>query len=196
MKKLKLILQILFLMLVSFQILADDRLDQLLEERNVLYKDFEYYKSQKSSFWGTQSKKDLKKAIDVLKKIIIKDNEIIKQINVKHIKKNVQIISKTQVSEDFANELEYDNNRLKLLLNKSTFDYNQLMEETDQLKSENKIVNSILFFFVLSILGLIFYISRLKRRLRVEREEVNIINIDSGHRRRLTGEEHMATGSR
>jgi hypothetical protein len=196
MNKIKLILLVFIYLLIASPLWADDRLDQLLKERSVLYKDFEYYKNQKSSFWGTQSKKDLKKAVDVLKKIVIKDTEIIREINVKHIKKNVQIISKNHISEEFASELEYDNNRLKLLLDKTTFDYNQLIDESGQLKSENKITNTILFFLLVSIFGLIFYISKLKRRLRIEKEEVSIINIDSTHRRKLSGEGQIAAGSR
>jgi ATP-dependent Zn protease len=195
MNKLRLIFQVFLLILAGTPLLADDKLDQLLKERKVLYRDFEYYKSQKSSFWGTQSKKDMKKAIDVLKKIIIKDNEVIKQINVQHTRRNVQTIAKTQVSQDFASELEYDNNRLKLLLDKTTFDYNRLLEEADDIKSGNIIVNSMMFFLVILITCLVFYIFKLRQRLKIEREETNIINIDSGHRRKLSGEGPIAAGN-
>lgn len=198
MNKLILVFHVFILVFVSVPLMANDKLDQLLKERKVLYADFEYYRSQKSSFWGTQSKKDLKKAVDVLKKIILKDTEIIKQINIEHTKKSVQVITKTQVTQDFSQELEYDNNRLKLLLDKTTFDYNKMLEETAELKSDNNLAYTFLFFLVVTVLALAFYIQKLRERLRmerIEREESNIINIDSSHRRKVSGEGQMAAGS-
>jgi hypothetical protein len=177
MKSVAFLLSLFILLTVSPSLLANDDLDHLLKERKVLYKDFEYYQNQKSSFWGTQSKKDLRKAIEVLKRIIVKDSEIIKQINIKHTKKNVQVMSKNQVSQDYTYDLEYENNKLKLLLNKTTFDYNQTVEENEVLKSSNSINNSILFGLVVLMIGLVIYIFRLRETIKTRIEDTKIRSI-------------------
>ena len=174
MKSIVVLLALFIIPIVSFSSQANDKLDQLLKERKTLYKNFEFYQKQKSSFWGTQSKKDLRKAVDVLKKIIVKDSEIINQINIKHSQRNVQVISKNQVSQDYASELEYENNKLKLLLNKMTFDFNQLSSETDQMYSSTRINNTVIFVLILILSGLIFYTLKLKKALKLRDENYSV----------------------
>ena len=51
--------------------------EPLLAEREKLMQQYEYYSSQKSNFWGKQSKKDLLQVIDVLKEIIRNDTKLV-----------------------------------------------------------------------------------------------------------------------
>jgi hypothetical protein len=192
----KIIVAFLSLFLLNFTpSLANDNLDQLLKERKILYKDFEYYQSQKSSFWGTQSKKDLRKAIDVLKKIILKDSEIIKQINISHTKRNVQAINRNQVSQEYASELEYENNKLKLLLNKVTFDYNLTKEANNDLQSSNEVINTVLFCLIIVLLILVFYIFRLRAAVRSGQEDYRERNINERSISSIQNEGTLATGN-
>lgn len=195
MKSVVFLLSLFILSTISPLLLANDELDKLLKERKVLYKDFEFYQVQKSSFWGTQSKKDLRKAIDVLKRIIVKDSEIIKQINIKHIKKNVQVMSKNQVSQDYTYNLEYENNKLKILLNKATFDYNQMVEENEALQSSNSLNNTILFGLTVLLIGLSGYIFRLKGIIKSRTEDTKIRSLTETSVIPVQSQEKLATGS-
>ncbi|TPE45944.1 hypothetical protein FJM65_00950 [Pontibacter mangrovi] len=55
----------------------EDKLARLMSEREQLVLEYQYLKQQNSSFWGTQSKKDLLSIIETLKKIINLDSELV-----------------------------------------------------------------------------------------------------------------------
>ncbi|MDX5436319.1 MAG: hypothetical protein LPK03_03955, partial [Pontibacter sp.] len=59
------------------QLPQEDKLTRLMSEREQLVLEYQYYKQQNSSFWGTQSKKDLLNIIETLKKIINLDSELV-----------------------------------------------------------------------------------------------------------------------
>lgn len=164
-------LSLVFLLIFTFQAsFGQTNLDSLLKERSILYKDYEFYEKQKSSFWGTKSKKDLKNIIETLKGIIIKDNEIIKEINVASLQKNAQVVSKTQASLDWAVELENENNKLEILLKKSKFDYNELKGELELLESSEKLKNTMLFVLTIIVAGLFIYIIYMRQGLKENRQ--------------------------
>ena len=74
-----------------------ENLNRLLRERAQMIKEYEFYNSQNSNFWGKKSKKDLMKIIDALKGVINKDSEIIKEINMVSLKRQTQmVVAKTQ----------------------------------------------------------------------------------------------------
>lgn len=77
MKKRLLVMALLCLWFVGAQAQEEDKLSRLMSEREQLVLEYQYYKQQNSSFWGTQSKKDLINVIETLRKIINKDSELI-----------------------------------------------------------------------------------------------------------------------
>lgn len=58
----------------------DDKLTRLMEEREQLVMEYQFYNQQNSNFWGKKSKNDLINIIGTLKKIINKDTELIAAI--------------------------------------------------------------------------------------------------------------------
>ncbi|MFD1187269.1 hypothetical protein [Pontibacter rugosus] len=87
MKKKLLTLAILCLSLVQVQAQEEDKLSRLMSDREQLILEYQYYNQQNSSFWGTQSKKDLISVIETLKKIINKDSELIGAVKEASIRK-------------------------------------------------------------------------------------------------------------
>lgn len=71
------VMAMLCLWFVGAQAQEEDKLSRLMSEREQLVLEYQYYKQQNSSFWGTQSKKDLINIIETLKKIINTDSELI-----------------------------------------------------------------------------------------------------------------------
>ncbi|WP_439882895.1 hypothetical protein ACSX1A_06945 [Pontibacter sp. MBLB2868] len=55
----------------------DDKLTNLMNEREQLVMEYQYYNKQNSNFWGKKSKSDLLQIIGTLKKIINTDSELI-----------------------------------------------------------------------------------------------------------------------
>ena len=93
----KKIFGIAFLLLLSFQVLAqDDEYQRLTKERQELITEYSYLNEQNSNFWGKKSKKDLMKIIDNLKAIIKKDTEIINNVQASYVKRNADLTVKTE----------------------------------------------------------------------------------------------------
>jgi CRISPR/Cas system-associated endoribonuclease Cas2 len=69
----------------------EEKLPILLEEREQLTLEYEFYNKQNSNFWGKKSKKDLLQIIQTLKNIINKDSEIIREINTASLRKQAQV---------------------------------------------------------------------------------------------------------
>ncbi|WP_299760666.1 hypothetical protein [uncultured Pontibacter sp.] len=80
------------------QVQQEDKLSRLLSEREQLILEYQYYKQQNSSFWGTQSKKDLINIIETLKKIINKDTELVGAVKENSIRQIAQ--NKVQTSRE------------------------------------------------------------------------------------------------
>ncbi|MGV3585793.1 MAG: hypothetical protein ACO1OF_02225 [Adhaeribacter sp.] len=86
---------------------ATENLNRLLQERAQMIKDYEYYNAQNSNFWGKKSKKDLLNIIDVLKKVINKDSEIIREINLVNLRKQAEIKAARAQAENQKKQIEF-----------------------------------------------------------------------------------------
>jgi phosphoglycerate-specific signal transduction histidine kinase len=152
---------VLLLFLLSFQTYAQVRppkdLSTLLTERDKLYKDYVYYRDQKSSFWGTQSKKDLNRVIDVLKEIIAKDTEIVETVRVQGLRKESSLIGQSREITDRIYALNAEVEKLNTQLGQQRKKLKEAQESLEEAE------NSRFSFMVLSILlglvslGLFFY---------------------------------------
>ncbi len=87
MKKKLLAMALFCLWFVSVQARQDDKLTNLMNEREQLVLEYQFYNQQNSNFWGKKSKADLMSIIETLKKIINKDSELISAIKEASIKK-------------------------------------------------------------------------------------------------------------
>lgn len=127
----------LFIVLLSnTSAVAQNTLPDLLDERDELYKKYSYYENQKSSFWGTQSKKDLRKVILILKKIIQKDNEIVLAVKRSGVDERTSIVVESKESNIRVSELETD---LQSALNDAVAKQkklNELSEDYEKINSQ------------------------------------------------------------
>lgn len=64
----------------------EDKLTKLMNEREQLVMEYQYYNQQNSNFWGKKSKNDLLQIIGTLKKIINTDSELIAAVKEATIK--------------------------------------------------------------------------------------------------------------
>jgi CRISPR/Cas system-associated endoribonuclease Cas2 len=176
-----------FILLISFTLAAfnsfsQTRLDTLLEERRVLHKDYHILKAQKSSFWGSQSKGDLKNIINNLKDIINKDDEMIREINRQHLVEKVEVKTKSTMQEtnltlkernltnrltELKRELGYANTQLY----SKTREFDKLKRKIQNEKTENSTVERIMAVFFFMIISLVIYIFRLKKKIENLTEE-------------------------
>jgi hypothetical protein len=185
--KLKIALLFLVFSLILINTYAQTRLDTLLAERKILHKDYHILKEQKSSFWGSQSKGDLKNIINTLKGIINKDDEMIREINRQHLIEKVEVKKSSNhkqtdmtlkernmvnILAELKRELGYANTQLY----SKTKEYEKLKNKIQNEKKENSAVERIMALFFFIIIGLVIYIIRLRKKLENIREEEPVLN--------------------
>ena len=101
----------------------------MLSEREKLMQQYYYYNSQKSNFWGKQSKKDLMRVIDVLKEIIRNDTRLITAYKNEKLRHTAELTAQNKqlnqqvksdrgiIEEEFyalQNQVKTQQNKLKL----------------------------------------------------------------------------------
>jgi len=152
------------------------RLNQLLKEREKIHQEYVFLNAQNSNFWGKKSKKDLLSIIESLKAIIRKDSEIIREVNTESLKRQARIIvEKEKIQNQFiddkrvVNDNFYDlKSQLNSLQNLQKVKQKELRLASDKiatLENRKKNYDLMLVLSVLIILGLLFYIFTLQRRL-------------------------------
>lgn len=152
------------------------RLGSLLQQRSKLNQEYVYLNAQNSNFWGKKSKKDLLKIIDSLKEIIRKDSEIIREIDLESLKKQAlvtaekeklqeQVIGDKRVVNDTFYELKAQLNSLQNLQKVKQKELRLAQEQAAALEAKKTNYDQMLVLCILIILGLLFYIFTLQRRL-------------------------------
>ncbi len=152
------------LILTTTTSVAQSALPELLDERDVLYEKYSYYENQKNSFWGTQSKKDLRKVILILKKIIQKDNEIVLAVKRSGVDERTAIVVESKASNLRVSELETD---LQSALNDAIAKQkkaNQLSEDYEKVNAQKFQAHTIIAIETLLLVALGFFAYRKLRR--------------------------------
>ena len=153
----------------------ESRMDNLLTQRATLYKDYSVLKEQKSSFWGKQSKEDLRKIITTLKSIINKDDEIVQEILNQHAEEKVNIRKKNVIESadltlrerNLTDRVRDLNNQLGGTLSQlsvKTKENQALKSSIEKEKSENNLLEKFVAILFLVCGGMGFYIYRLKKK--------------------------------
>ncbi|WP_114782366.1 hypothetical protein [Botryobacter ruber] len=120
MKKKLLVLALLFVWIAGAQAQEqsqektkqqEDKINALMNEREQLVLEYQFYNQQNSNFWGKKSKKDLLNIIETLKKIINHDSRLVAAINEASIKKVAENTVEIQRSgsQVLADQRQIDN---------------------------------------------------------------------------------------
>jgi hypothetical protein len=155
-----------------------ENLNRLMRERQELIKEYEFYNSQNSNFWGKKSKKDLMHIIEALKGTINKDSEIINEIhslNLNQQKKQAEITveklkienqvvgDKRVVNDNFyelKNQIQGLENRLKL----KQREINGMQERIQEAQEKNLDLQKILALGAVLLLGMVVYTFTLRKK--------------------------------
>jgi hypothetical protein len=129
------------------QTAQDAKLAQLINEREQLVMEYQYYNQQNSNFWGKKSKSDLINIIETLKKIINTDSELISAVKAASIKKVAESTVETQrtgklTTEDqrLINARIYDlQSQIKTLQSQIKKRERTIKEHQDQVKASDEL---------------------------------------------------------
>ncbi len=180
----------LLLFFTSISAHAQNHLDTLLQQRKSLYIEYSSLKEKKSNFWGSQSKADLRKIIDNLKAIIRKDDEIVREVNRQHEVKHIQIKQESTLRQtdhtlkdrNYTDRIYDLNNQiasLSVVNNNLAKENESLSKEKEVAANEKFLLENILLVGFVILLGLIFYIRRLNKKLKQKFEPTNPYNSHS-----------------
>ena len=108
----------------------EDKLTRLMNEREQLVLQYQYYNQQNSNFWGKKSKKDLIAIIETLKQIINTDSELIRAVKESSIRKIAEHSVKEEREDRQALQAMQDqrqiNDRISNLQNRADALENQI----------------------------------------------------------------------
>ena len=154
----KMLLTILILIISHPFLYAQEEINKLTLERELLYRKYKETENLASGLFGNRSKGDLQTTIDALNKIIKKDNEILDKL------KNIQEDSKVEFTNKY-NDLIMQNNDLSQknrdLIEMSerhkgySKENHQIIEKTVQ--KQTLLISFLIVFGLLSVIYLIKY---------------------------------------
>lgn len=165
---------ILLIIISTHFLYAQEEINKLTLERELLYRQYKETESLTSGLFGNRSKGDLQKTIDALNKIIKKDNEILDKL------KNIQEDSKVEFTNKY-NDLIMQNNDMsqknRELIEMSerhkgySKENHQIIEKTEQ--KQTLIISFLVVLGVLSVIYMIKYfvlkgeMKRLSNRIKL-----------------------------
>ncbi|MDN5199842.1 hypothetical protein QQ008_00670 [Fulvivirgaceae bacterium BMA10] len=164
----RLSLSILLILCAVLNVAAmqERELDQLLDERDELYEKYKVYKNKKSSFWGTQSKKDLRRIVETLKEIIAKDTEIVMAIRSENAQSNQSLKSEGKNAALKIAELEEEvRARINVAANKQKEVYD-LNDELKFAKKQKFGAHVTITILIILLAASIFYSYNLRKKLK------------------------------
>jgi CRISPR/Cas system-associated endoribonuclease Cas2 len=157
---------LLLFFFIFFPLFGQKSLEKLLDERDTLYGKQEVLASRNSTFWGTQSKRDLRKMVENLEEILRKDNEIIAAIKRDNFASRTNIIYKNRDTRNKKTELQGEVNRYKRLHNQKSKELKAALEELNLAQSRKFNYELVILVFFLTITVLLFFIRRLYSKLK------------------------------
>ncbi|MBD8488372.1 Clp protease ClpB [Echinicola sp. CAU 1574] len=146
--------KLLFIALLMFPLIsfAQEKLEKLVKERQSLHQRWKAAESQKSGIFGNRTKKDMIETNDWMERIILKDNQIMDELE---MLKNIETTEIKYEKDDYkfiAQKQEQDIGKLKrALLEKD--------EEIKAIKNSKRTYEwtTLIFFICTGVLGYLFY---------------------------------------
>ena len=154
------------IVLFSNSVLAQKQLEVLLDERDSLYEKQAFLESKNSNFWGTKSKKDLRRMVENLEYILRKDNQIIAAIKRENFASRTNIIYKNRDTRTENAQLEAEISKYRNLNRKKIEELKLAMEDMEAYRSTKFNYEVIILVMFFTIIGLVIYTRRLSARLK------------------------------
>lgn len=140
------------------------KVNELLTQRSARFGQFEQSLQQRTGIFGLKTKKDMQSSIDILKQIVLTDNDIFRETKELIDFKDFE---KTQI-EVKASEFDSRINGYIKTISKLQREQERLQQEVALLQNSNQLSRSILFLVLtFLIIGAIYLIIRRKKLTKV-----------------------------
>ncbi|MCZ4222705.1 hypothetical protein [Pedobacter rhodius] len=162
-------LYLLYILFLSFQTFAQQdtiayaaqrvKVNSLLTERSAKFGQYDESLNQRTGIFGWQTKKDIKNSNEILRQVVLTDNNIFKELKVLMDYKDLQNQQKVAVADNSQERLEGYMRTIK-----------KLQDQNEELKSDlSKKNNGGLSFYIITFLllvmagGFYFFNKKLKK---------------------------------
>jgi len=153
------------LILFSFQAFAQQdtaayaaqrvKVNSLLQERSAKFGQYDESLTQRSGIFGWQTKKDIKNSNEILRQVVLTDNNIFKELKILMDYKDLQNQQKVAVADNSQERIEAYMGTIKKLQDQNA----QLKEDLNK-KSKGSLSNYIIAFLLLVMAGGFYFFNK------------------------------------
>jgi len=131
------------------------KVNSLLQERSNKFGQYDESLAQRSGIFGWQTKKDIKNSNEILRQVVLTDNNIFKELKVLMDYKDLQNQQKVAVADNSQTRIEAYMGTIKKLQDQNA----QLKEDLDK-KSKGGLSTYIIIFLVLIMAGGFYFFNK------------------------------------
>ncbi|RBQ07806.1 hypothetical protein DRW42_11485 [Pedobacter miscanthi] len=153
------------LILLSFQTYAQQdttayaaqrvKVNTLLQERSAKFGQYDESLTQRSGIFGWQTKKDIKNSNEILRQVVLTDNNIFKELKILMDYKDLQNQQKVAVADNSQSRIEAYMGTIKKLQDQNA----QLKEDLDK-KNKGSLSTYIIAFLILVMAGGFYFFNK------------------------------------
>ncbi|WP_316825235.1 hypothetical protein [Pedobacter miscanthi] len=156
---------LLLVILLSFQAYAQQdtaayaaqrvKVNSLLQERSSKFGQYDESLTQRSGIFGWQTKKDIKNSNEILRQVVLTDNNIFKELKILMDYKDLQNQQKVAVADNSQERIEAYMGTIKKLQDQNA----QLKEDLDK-KNKGSLSTYIIAFLILVMAGGFYFFNK------------------------------------
>lgn len=132
------------------------RVNALLAERSAKFGQYDQSLNARTGIFGFQTKKDIRNSNEILRQIVLNDNNIFKELKTLMEYKDLEV---TAVKND-ANQTNDRIENYKLAIKTLQDQNEQLRKEAKSIANGKSFLNIVMVLLVLSIIGLVWFFTR------------------------------------
>jgi hypothetical protein len=137
------------------------RINNLLAERSAKFGQYDQSLTARSGIFGLQTKRDIKNSNEILREIVLNDNDIFKELKVLLEYKDLEVAQVKTVYNSNSDRID----QYKLSIKKLQDQNQQLQQESKSLEKDKTKQTVIIVILMAALIGLlIFTIKKLKRK--------------------------------
>lgn len=132
------------------------KVNSLLTERSTKFGQYDESLTQRTGIFGWQTKRDIKNSNEILRQVVLTDNNIFKELKVLMEYKDLQNQQKVAVADNSQERLERYMQTIKKLQDQNA----QLKEESDKRDKGKSLSTYIIIFLVLVMAGGFYFFNK------------------------------------
>ena len=132
------------------------KVNQLLKERSLRFGKYDESLNQRSGIFGWQTKKDIKNSNEILRQVVLTDNNIFKELKVLMDYKDLQNQQKVAVADNSQERIDNYMRSIKKLQDQNV----QLKAEASKIENGKGLSSYIIIFLILIMAGGFYFFSK------------------------------------